>query len=179
MNDWIDPNVKVTPRHCDPGKFGLSIPGGGWQPFRARLAQVVCACGHTQHCAVGVLPGKGEEDREDTAQALLELLETGPCLSCRPSKARDLWGKRSSNVEEGTGASPAPGQSSKAATGVVPSSPTAQLAKAWARAEEAEQALAAHLSEPKPEHWSRRQPKNGKPKRADRGARGGRRGAQS
>jgi hypothetical protein len=81
---------KPVPRHCDPDRFGMSVPGGGWQPFRAFIETVNCACGHRQCLAIGIAPGEGEEERLEEALAMAQDIAEGPCLSCRPSRSREL-----------------------------------------------------------------------------------------
>ena len=180
MDGWQ--NEKPVPRHCDPRRFGMSTPDG-WRPFVGHIHSIRCACGRAQRCAIGVLPGDGEEDRLDTAIALCEAKEQGPCLSCRPSKARDHWGRGAKGQNEGsaasgTGASSSPPSSEPDRSPKQEYREQRQLAKAWERAEAAEQELAALKSEPVIEQWSRRQPQGGKARRVDRGAKGGKRGAR-
>lgn len=83
-----------VPRHCDPDRFGMSVVNEdgshGWQPFRAFIETVNCACGHRQNLAIGIRPGEGEEERLEEALAMVEEVSQGPCLSCRPSRSREL-----------------------------------------------------------------------------------------
>lgn len=169
MNGWVDPNDKPVPRYCDPDRFGISELGG-WQPFAAKVQTIVCACGHTQHLAIGVKPGEGEEDRWDTAQAMAEQLEQGPCLSCRPSRAREVWGRGRQDEPAGPAACE---QRLEPVVETRPEPPRNRFQEAWKKAEREQRVdrKYAEVGEPIPEQWSRRKPKNGQPRREKAGRR--------